>query len=29
MRFVELPRGELDGDEHGSRHVAMLQLTAG
>ncbi|WP_228032415.1 AraC family ligand binding domain-containing protein [Mycolicibacterium sp. P9-22] len=26
MKFVELPRGVLDGDDHGSRHVTMLQL---
>jgi quercetin dioxygenase-like cupin family protein len=26
MNFVELPRGDLDGDEHGSRHVTMLRL---
>jgi quercetin dioxygenase-like cupin family protein len=26
MEFVELPRGDLDGDEYGSRQVTMLQL---
>ena len=26
MRFVDLPSGALDGDEHGSRHVTMVEL---
>ncbi|WP_006244024.1 AraC family ligand binding domain-containing protein [Mycolicibacterium tusciae] len=26
MDFVELPRGDLDGDEHGSHGVEMCQL---
>lgn len=26
MKFVELPRGDLDGDGYGSRHITMLQL---
>jgi quercetin dioxygenase-like cupin family protein len=26
MKFVDLPGGALDGDEHGSRHVTMIEL---